>query len=87
MAAPTVPETIPPLRRGQLTCYSPADIKRWGVQRFLDTVAPKQALPIPDLGFTAAENARMDELLHEERTVADSASLFAQAEESEDVTG
>lgn len=74
MTAPTVPETIPPLRWGQLTCYSPADIKRWGVQRFLDTVAPTQPLPIPDLGFTAEENARMDELLREERTVADSAS-------------
>lgn len=87
MAAPTVPETIPSLRWRQLTCYSPADIKHWGVQHFLDTVAPKQALPIPDLGFTAEENARMDELLREERTAADSTSLFAQAEESEDVTG
>lgn len=73
MTSPTVPENIPPLRWGQLTCYSPADIKRWGVQHFLDTVAPTQALPIPDLDFTAEENARMDELLREERTAADSA--------------
>ena len=76
MATPAVPETIPPLRWGQLTCYSPADIKRWGVQHFLDTVAPTQALPIPNLGFTAEENARMDELLREERTAASSAALF-----------
>lgn len=74
MAAPTVSETIPSLRWGQLTCYSPADIKRWGVQHFLDMVAPTQALLIPDLGFTAEENARMDELLREERTAAANAS-------------
>ena len=61
---------IPPLCWGQLTYYSPADIKRWGVQYFLDTVAYTEPLPIPDLGFTAEENARMDELLREERATA-----------------
>ena len=70
MTIPTAPEAIPPLRWGQLTCYSPADIKRWGVQHFLETVAPTVPLPIPDLGFTAAENARMDDLLREERDAA-----------------
>lgn len=70
MIASTASETIPPLRWGQLTYYSPADIKRWGVQHFLDTVAPTQELPIPDLGFTAEEDAWMDELLREECTVA-----------------
>lgn len=67
MIASTASETIPSLRWGQLTCYSPADIKRWGVQHFLDTVAFTQEMPMPDLGFTVEENARMDELLHEER--------------------
>lgn len=70
MAVSTLPDTIPPLRWGQLTYYSPADIKRWGVQRFLDAVAPAEPLPIPDLGFTAEENTRMDDLLREERAAA-----------------
>lgn len=68
MIASIASEMIPSLRWGQLTCYSPADIKRWGVQHFLDTVAPTRELPMPDLGFTAEENASMDELLREERT-------------------
>ncbi len=68
--SPAPEEVIPPLRWGQLTYYSPADIKRWGVQHFLDVVAPSEPLPIPDLGFTAQENARMDVLLREERAAA-----------------
>ncbi len=67
---PVSPDAIPPLRWGRLTYYSPADIKRWGVERFLDAVAPTEPLPIPDLGFTAEENARMDELLQQERDAA-----------------
>ncbi len=70
MTASTASETIPPLRWGQLTYYSPADIKRWGVQHFLDTVAATQVLPIPDQGFTVEEETRMDELLREERAAA-----------------
>jgi hypothetical protein len=64
---PVAPDAIPPLRWGWLTYYSPADIKRWGVEHFLDAVAPTEVLPIPDLGFTAEENARMDDLLQQER--------------------
>jgi len=60
-------DTIPPLRPGRLNGYSPADIKRWGVERFLDEVAPKEPFPIPDLGFTEEENQRMDQVLKEER--------------------
>ena len=70
LALSPVPETIPPLQRGQLTYYSPVDIKRWGVQHFLDVVAHTESLPIPNLGFTAEENTRMDELLCEERAAA-----------------
>jgi len=70
MIVSTASETIPSLRWRQLTYYSPADIKRWGVQHFLDVVAPQASLPIPNLGFTAEENARMDELLREERAAA-----------------
>jgi len=67
MAISSNPEAIPLLQWGQLTYYSPADIKRWGMQHFLDVVALTEPLLIPNLGFTAAENARMDELLREER--------------------
>lgn len=60
-------EPIPPLKRGRLNSYSPVDIKRWGVQRFLDAVCEKETIPIPDLGFSEEENRRMDEVLNEER--------------------
>jgi len=35
---------------------------------FMAAVGPKTPLAIPDLGFTEAENQRMDQLLAEERT-------------------
>lgn len=47
--------------------YRPEDVNRWGTERFLHEVAPKDPIPIPDLGFTEEENKRMDELLREER--------------------
>ena len=59
-------EPIPPMRRGN-NSYKPEDIKRWGLQRFLDEVCPKEPFLIPDLGFTEEENRRMDEILKEER--------------------
>ena len=59
-------EPIPAMRRGA-NSYKPEDIRRWGVQRFLNEVAPKQPLEIPDLGFSEEENRRMDEILKEER--------------------
>ena len=70
MATETRSDSIPPLRPGRLNVYSPADIKRWGVERFLDVVAQKEPLPMPDLGFTAEENALMDEILRQERDEA-----------------
>ncbi len=50
--------------------YKPEDIRRWGVQRFMDEVAPKLPFKIPDLEFSEEENRRMDELLQEERNAA-----------------
>ncbi len=58
-------EPIPPLSAGR--SYRPEDIRRWGVQRFLDEVAPKEPIPMPDFGFTEEENHRIDELLQEEQ--------------------
>lgn len=45
--------------------YSPADIKCWGVERFLNEISPKEPIPNPE--FTEEENRRMDEILKEER--------------------
>lgn len=60
-------EPIPPLKPGQWNSYRPEDIRRWGVQRFLDEVCAKEPFIIPDLGFTDEENQRMDEVLEQER--------------------
>ncbi len=54
------------MRRGG-NSYKPEDIRRWGLQRFMGEVAPKEPFSIPDLGFTDEENRRMDELLREEQ--------------------
>jgi len=62
-------EVIPPMRRGA-NSYKPEDIVRWGIQRFLEEIAPKKPLEIPDLGFTDEENKRMDDLLNEEQSEA-----------------
>ena len=70
MRPETLVDEIPPLRPGRMNSYSPADIRRWGVERFLDAVCRKEPLEIPDLGFTAEENAAMDEILREEREAA-----------------
>lgn len=60
-------EPIPPLQAGQWNGYSPADIKHWGVQRFLDEVCAKEPFQIPDLGFTEEENRQMDLILKQEQ--------------------
>lgn len=54
------------MRRGA-NSYKPEDIQRWGVQRFMTEIAPKEPLEIPDLGFSEDENRRMDQLLKQER--------------------
>lgn len=66
METKKTPEPIPPMRRGA-NSYKPEDIRRWGVERFLDEIAPKEPFKIPDLGFTEEENQRTDEILREER--------------------
>jgi len=62
-------EPIPPMRRGS-NSYRPEDILRWGVERFMNEVAPKEPFKIPSLGFSEEENRRMDEIMREERQVA-----------------
>ena len=60
-------EKIPPMKPHQWNSYRPEDVKRWGIERFLDEVAPQEPIPVPDFGFTEEENRRMDELLKEEQ--------------------
>ena len=60
---------IPPRKQGSITSYRPEDIKRYGVQRFLDEQAARGPFKIPPMHFTDAENKLMDELLEQERQV------------------
>ena len=57
---------IPLLQKGKMNSYRPEDIKRWGVERFMDAVCAKEDVVIPVLGFTVEENGRMEEILKEE---------------------
>ena len=59
-------EPIPPKEPG-INSYRPEDIKRWGVQRFMDERANQGPFVIPHIHFTDEENRRMDEVLKQER--------------------
>lgn len=59
-------EPTPPKKYG-VNSYRPEEIKRWGVQRFLDERAKLGPVPIPDFQFTEEENRRMDEIIEQER--------------------
>jgi len=58
-------DEIPPMRRGQLNIYKPSDIKRWGVERFLEATAVTEPFLLEFPEFTEEENRRMDEILAE----------------------
>ena len=62
-------EPTPPQKRGN-NSYNPADIKRWGVQRFLEERAARGPFKMPVLQFSDEENRRMDEILEQERQAA-----------------
>ncbi|UFH55187.1 hypothetical protein [Spirosoma sp. KNUC1025] len=57
---------IPTIKEKGTNVYKPEDIKRWGVERFLEVVAPKEPFRF-GIEFTDDENRRMDEVLEEER--------------------
>lgn len=59
-------EDIPPRKPG-INSYRPEDIKRWGVQRFLDAQEALGPFEMPDFEFTEEENRRMDEVIEQER--------------------
>jgi hypothetical protein len=58
---------IPVMKPRQWNSYSPEDVKRWGVERFLGQVAPQEPISFPDFGFTEEENQRMDAILKEDK--------------------
>lgn len=60
-------DEIPPMKKGQLNIYNPSDIKRWGVERFLEATAVREPFLLEFPEFTEDENRRMDEILAEER--------------------
>ena len=64
-------DIIPKLQKGKPTSYRPEDIKRWGVNHFMDVVCGKGNIIIPNLGFTDEENKRMDSILLEETEIHD----------------
>ena len=59
-------EHIPTIKERGSNVYKPEDIKRWGVERFLNAVAPKEPF-VFGIEFSDDENRRMDEILTEER--------------------
>ncbi|GAB3707248.1 hypothetical protein GCM10027592_41220 [Spirosoma flavus] len=59
-------EHIPTIKERGSNVYKPSDIKRWGVERFLDAVSPKEPLRF-GIKFSDEENQRMDEILEEEK--------------------
>lgn len=59
-------EHIPTIKERGSNIYKPEDIKRWGVERFLDAVSPKEPFRF-GIQFTEEENRRMDEILEEEK--------------------
>lgn len=61
----TTEDEIPRMKRGQLNIYKPSDIKRWGVNRFLEVTTVQEPFLLEFPEFTDEENRRMDELLAE----------------------
>ncbi|WP_460935464.1 hypothetical protein [Spirosoma humi] len=59
-------EHIPTIEEQGSSIYKPEDIKRWGVERFLDAVSPKEPFQF-GIEFTEEENRRMDDILEAEK--------------------
>jgi hypothetical protein len=54
---------VPKMKKGQTNVYDPALIKAVGAELFFDLVAPKQPVPMLDLGFSEAEWKDMEKML------------------------
>lgn len=58
---------VPLLKKGTLNIYSPQQINAvGGIEKFLDLVAQKQPIPMPDFGFTEAEWQDMEKYLRDD---------------------
>lgn len=57
---------IPRLQKGKLNIYKPEQMKAIGTDIFLDLVAQKISIAIPDFEFSEAELKAMDKLLEED---------------------
>ncbi|MBO0932061.1 hypothetical protein [Fibrella aquatilis] len=55
---------VPKMKRGQMNTYDPAIIKAIGTDLFFQLIGPKEALPIPDLGFSDAEWDDLESQIH-----------------------
>lgn len=59
--------SIPLLKKGKLNIYSPQQINAvGGIEKFLDLVAQKEPISIPDFGFTEAEWKEMEKFLRDD---------------------
>jgi hypothetical protein len=58
---------VPKIKKGQTNMYDPALIKAVGAELFFDLVAPKQPVPMPDLGFSKEEWDDMEKMLETDR--------------------
>lgn len=58
---------VPKMKRGQMNAYDPAIIKAIGADLFFQLVAPKEPMPIPDLGFSDAEWDDMEKQLRSDQ--------------------
>ncbi len=58
---------IPLMKKGKANSYRPDDIKKWGIQRFLETVCSKEPIIVPDFNFSKEENKKMEEIILEEK--------------------
>jgi hypothetical protein len=59
-------EHIPTIEEQGSNIYKPEDIKRWGADRFLEAVSPREPFQF-GIEFSEEENRRMDEVLAEEK--------------------
>lgn len=59
-------EGFPPKVSSQSNIYKPSAIKRYGPERFLTQVAPKEPIQ-PNFTFTPEEQQRMDALLAKDK--------------------
>jgi len=60
-----IEDEIPLMKRGRINSYKPEDIRRWGVERFLEATAVREPFLLEFPEFTEEENRRMDKILAE----------------------